>query len=223
MLKIITTKDHSPTLYSEKFNASYHSLFGAFQESELVYIHNGFRFFMHKMPSSINIFEVGWGTGLNGLLTFIEHQKNFYDTMVHYYAVEKFPVDKNIIENLFEYYPFSENIKIFQKMHFSENKISLSKNFILEKIFDDIFEVICKIPDNTIDVVYYDAFAPSAQPEMWSEKIFMDVYNKMKTNAVLVSFCANGSFKRILKKTGFKVEALKGAAGKREMTRAIKI
>ncbi|MEW6774359.1 MAG: tRNA (5-methylaminomethyl-2-thiouridine)(34)-methyltransferase MnmD [Bacteroidota bacterium] len=226
MPQIIITKDNSPTLFSEQFNAHYHSLFGAVKESQYVFVENGLKFFNQQHSKNaikiIKILEIGWGTGLNCFLTFLEHQSNFIHQHIEYISIEKYPLENGIISQLSECYPFQQNKKLFLTLHSRELRIQLHQNFILQKIILDINDALHQIKENSIDIIYYDAFAPSSQPEMWNYSIFEKLYLLMNTNAVLVTFCAKGEFKRMLKKIGFIVENPPGAAGKREMTRAIK-
>lgn len=223
MPQIIITKDNSPTIFSEQFNAHYHSLYGAVQESQYVFVENGLKFFYQQhSKKEIKILEIGWGTGLNCFLTILEHQRNFVHQHIEYIGIEKHPLENSIISELSECYPFHQNTELFLALHSKELKIQLHQNFVLQKILLDINDALHQIKDSSIDVIYYDAFAPSSQPEMWYYSIFEKLYLLMNTDAVLVTFCAKGEFKRMLKKIGFVVENPPGAAGKREMTRAIK-
>lgn len=223
MLRIVSTKDGSVTLYHTDKNAYYRSLFGAVQESEHVFLKNGLNYVIDKKTMLINILEVGFGTGLNCLLTFLEHEKNFSHKKILYIAIEKYLLNASMVSKLKEYSPFINHQKLFETIHSDKQEISISENFLLKKIAEDVFLALDKISMDTIDVVYYDAFSPLSQPEMWQEDIFLKIYKKLNQGGILVSYCAKGDFKRTLKKAGFKVETLKGAPGKREMTRAIKI
>jgi len=217
--KIILTKDNSPTIFDETLNATYHSINGALQESMHVFINNGLLNVITKY-SELNILEVGMGTGLNVLLSISECQK-FLDKKINYLAIEKFPLSKSIIDELSNYLPFKDFKNIFYQIH-SNNKEEFFENFKLIKFYEDVKMALNKIEEESIHLVYYDAFAPSSQPEMWNKEIFEKLFLKMKSLGVLVTFCAKGEFKRNLKSIGFVVESLPGANGKREMTRAIK-
>jgi tRNA U34 5-methylaminomethyl-2-thiouridine-forming methyltransferase MnmC len=217
--KIILTKDNSPTIFNETLNATYHSINGALQESMHVFINNGLLNILSK-HSELNILEVGMGTGLNVLLSIIESQK-FFDKKINYLAIEKFPLSKSIINELSNYWPFKDFKNIFYQIH-SNNIEEFSENFILIKFYEDVNKTLNKIEEESIHLVYYDAFAPSSQPEMWNKEIFEKLFLKIKSKGVLVTFCAKGEFKRNLKSIRFVVESLPGANGKREMTRAIK-
>lgn len=217
--KIILTKDNSPTLFNETLNASYHSINGALQESMHIFINNGLLNIISKY-SELNILEVGMGTGLNVLLSIIESQK-FFDKKINYLAIEKCPLSNSILTEVSNYLPFKDFKNIFYQIH-SNNKEEIIENFRLIKFYEDVHQALNKIEDESTHLVYYDAFAPSSQPEMWNKEIFEKLFMKMKSDGILVTFCAKGEFKRNLKSIGFVVESLPGANGKREMTRSIK-
>ncbi len=225
MLQIKITQDGSPTIYNSYVNAYYHSIYGALQESRYVYIEQGFLPILN-IKEKIKILEIGFGTGLNCFLTYKEWKKytitfNLLKD-IEYIGIEKYPLDNSIIERMKNYPPFDEDMNLFLELHYSKNNwIKLDNHFSLKVIHEDVVCISNKELNN-IDVVYYDAFAPAVQHEMWERNIFEVLYQKMNNNAVLTTFCAQGDFKRKLKSIGFVVESLKGAAGKREMTRAIK-
>lgn len=221
-MEIVLTKDHSPTLYNKDLKAHYHSLYGAVQESEYVFIKNGWEYVKNNFDV-INVLEIGLGSGMNCFLTYQKFLEEKNKKIVNYFGIEKFPLERAMIEKLSIYKPFSDNVSIFLKIHSSNLEVRLSENFLLKKIVADVKEALEKTEDNTIQLVYYDAFAPSSQPEMWKKELFEKVFAKMVSRGVLVTFCAKGQFKRDLKQIGFEVQTLKGAMGKREMTRGIKI
>lgn len=223
-MKIVLTQDNSPTIYSGQFKAYYHSVFGSVQESKHIFIENGLKYYLNKYKDlpNIRILEIGFGTGLNAFLSIEFIQKNFSRIKIEYVAVEKYPLENLVISELSKHYPFNQNEKLFLDLHSIQYAIKIHSQLLLTKIFDDVNAALLQLSENTLDVVYYDAFAPSAQPEMWRAEIFEQLFQKMKSNAVLVTFCAKGDFKRLLKSIRFLVESPKGAAGKREMTRAIK-
>lgn len=225
MMKIVITKDSTPTIFSPQFNAYYHSIFGSEQESRYVFIQNGFSYYIQQYPSlsTINILEVGFGTGLNCFLTYhYWNELKDIQPVIHYFAIEKYPLESFIIQRLANYLPFQNNKEFFYKMHQELNYITIQNNFNLHKIISDAKDKLIDIENNSLDVIYYDAFAPSTQAEMWEKQIFETLYTKLKTNGVLVTFCAKGQFKRDLKSIGFEIQSLPGALGKREMTRSIK-
>jgi tRNA U34 5-methylaminomethyl-2-thiouridine-forming methyltransferase MnmC len=216
---IIITTDGSHTLNVPGTAEHYHSVHGAIAESQHVYINAGLKFAL-KDNMQLNILEIGFGTGLNTLLTFIELAK--LNISCEYTAIEAFPLGEDIFSQL--NYPELLNVQpsIFLNMHYSKwnEKTEINPTFILHKINDDA----CKInfPVNTFHLVYFDAFAPAVQPEMWTKEIFSSIYTAMKDNAVLTTYCTKGDVKRTLKETGFTITKLPGPIGKREILRAIK-
>lgn len=219
-LKIVATNDGSASVFSEKFNQQYHSLHGAIQESMHVFINAGLHFKI-KSLNEISILEIGFGTGLNALLTLNEAIKS--NTKINFTTIEKYPLDNDIIERLNYGFIISmdNSSALLNQMHACEwNSLTLISNeFYLKKVKLD-FENIDFI--NEFDIIYFDAFAPNAQPELWTISMFEKMYNALKTNGILVTYCAKGEVKRNLKVAGFQIESLPGPVGKREMTRAIK-
>lgn len=216
-MEIEITKDGSSTLFIPEWNERYHSKNGALQESLYVYIEKGL-YYLEKQ--NIRILEIGFGTGLNVLLSMI-YQKN--STKISYTALEPFPIKKEIYENL--NYPFLEPLKnsqnIFIQLHELPEKTfyKVNENFHFIKYYQKIqeFETTEKW-----DLVYWDAFGPRVQPEMWSLELCQKIYDLLDINGIIVTYCSQGQFKRNLKQVGFKVEVLPGPPMKREMTRAIK-
>ncbi len=219
--KIITTADGSHTLLVEELGEHYHSTYGAIGESMHVYIENGLKqTFNNNNP--INVLEVGFGTGLNAFLTFIESTKRKIN--VNYTTIEPFPIDMKIISQL--NYPKMMNesflVNIFEQIHQVDwgKKIEISPYFTLFKINKKLQEV--DLIENTFHVIYFDAFAPDIQPELWTEEVFSKCFRLMKKNSILMTYSAKGSVKRALKSAGFSVNNLKGPVGKREITKAYK-
>ena len=170
---------------------------------------------------SIKILEMGFGTGLNALLTMMEADK--YRRSVSYNTVEAFPISLKSAQSLnyLDVLNIEKYRTQFDSMHSSDSldQLRLSKYFSFRKHLCKIEDLI---PQENYNVVYYDAFAPTTQPELWDEAMMKRIYDLLDEEAVFVSYCAKGSFKRALKAAGFIVEALPGPPGKREMTRAIK-
>jgi tRNA U34 5-methylaminomethyl-2-thiouridine-forming methyltransferase MnmC len=219
--RLVVTEDGSTSIFIEELDEHYHSIHGAMQESMHVFIEAGFRHKLNQLVQ-INILEIGFGTGLNALLTCLEaigpHQKIFYT------GIEKFPLSKEIQEQL-NYCTLIDHplcSERFNSMHSSVwgTSYSVSAQFSLLKLNMDIQEISF---DNQFDIIYFDAFAPSAQPELWTQDIFNAMYGALKNGGILVTYCAKGEVKRRMKHAGFTVEALPGPKGKREMTRASKI
>ncbi|MFO7842578.1 MAG: tRNA (5-methylaminomethyl-2-thiouridine)(34)-methyltransferase MnmD [Bacteroidales bacterium] len=217
-LKIIHTKDGSSTLYSPEFNEHYHSVFGAINESRHVFIDAGFNFLNVKM---IKIFEVGFGTGLNALLSYLQSVKK--DITVEYSAIELYPVTKDVIQQLNYTQFLSEEAKtIFYQLHkVSWNKrIKISNHFHLTKINHDFNDYLFTEKYN---LIFFDAFAPEKQPTLWSSQNFAKIHEAMDNHGVLTTYSSKGLVKQNLRNAGFQLERLKGPEGKRHMLRAIKI
>lgn len=219
MDKIIATEDGTPTIQSAKFGVTYHSIHGAIQETNTVFINAGLSY-KAQSCSALSVLGIGFGTGLNAFMTFLEAEKK--ELSIDYVGVEAYPLSSDIFTNL--NYPSLlnevEKKSIFLQMHQLENEYqNLSPNFkFLKKIahFEDLDY------HQVFDIIYYDAFAPNAQPELWEAPILAKMYKALKKEGVLATYCAKGVFKRTLKSVGFEVEGLPGPKGKREMTRAIK-
>lgn len=218
MIQLISTSDGSHTLYVPELGEHYHSIHGAVQESEFIFINNGFKF---CKADPVNIFEVGFGTGLNALLTSIISKSGKRE--VYYTAIEKYPLSKQIIASLNHHqFAGSDGREIFNKIHSApwNKNVNICTNFNLKKIKGDfIFEA----PPGKYDLIYFDAFGPDKQPEMWVREIFARIYSSLNNEGVLVTYSSKGEVKRNLKACGFEVKLLPGPPGKREMIRAIKI
>ena len=217
-LTTFITKDGSPTLYSSDFEAYYHSTHGALQESLHVYIDKGLIYQLKKIPNrTLDVLEYGFGTGLNALLTYKETLSR--KRKINYVGIEAYPVQWEIIENLD--YLDGSLLKDFQNLHdLNWNvKHQITPLFSLEKkqCFFEEFSA-----SEEFDLIYYDAFGPGTQAQLWEGNMLHFAFQSLRPNGVLVTFCAKGSFKRALKKIGFEVESVEGPPGKREMTRAIK-
>lgn len=214
-LKIITTQDGSHSLLNEQLNETYHSVHGAIQESLHVFIKHGL-VFVSQRKSSIHILEVGFGTGLNALLT-LQHSA----TSIQYTTLEAFPVEENIWMKL-NYVESEDSKKQFEQLHrarWNETE-NISSNFVLRKLHTTLQQVELEL--NQYDLIYFDAFAPNKQPEMWELPVLQKIANAMKSGGLFVTYCAKGQLKRDLKNAGLTVETLQGPPGKREMVRGVK-
>jgi tRNA U34 5-methylaminomethyl-2-thiouridine-forming methyltransferase MnmC len=217
--EVTLTDDGSHTVVSKLYKAEFHSTHGAIQESLHVFIQNGLNSSELNSCKALRILELGFGTGLNALLTLNKRG----DRKIYYHTIEKHPLPFSLVEklNYLNDLKYSSLTKAFHLMHQSsyEQEIQISENFKLFKQSGD-FEELALI--NTIDLIYHDAFAPSVDEKYWSEPFVRKLYHALHPGGVLVTYCAKGSFKRALRAAGFQVETLPGPPGKREMTKAIK-
>jgi len=239
-VELVVTGDGSHTLLHRQFNEHYHSTFGAITESEHVFIRSG----LHCFPenSDLTILEVGFGTGLNAFLTAREACLHGYH--INYIAIEPFPLTENLYHQLnypgliaFEdagsefqaihEAPFTNNLpsKNLRQSAFNLRKSARNKNagsigINLAKIRNKLENI--QLPEKIIDLVYFDAFSPEVQPEMWTEEIFIKIFHAMRSGGILVTYSAKGSVRRAIKNAGFAIEKLHGPPGKREITRAVK-
>jgi tRNA U34 5-methylaminomethyl-2-thiouridine-forming methyltransferase MnmC len=217
---IVTSQDGSHTVFSERFGFTYHSKFGAITESAHIFITAGLRY-RALMTKQIDILETGFGTGLNAFLTLLEAERR--NLTVHYTGLETFPIDDHDAQqlNYTELLKCPDRHRDFMTLHQCDwSKAHLiTPHFGFQKlqIAIETFEAVEKF-----DLIYFDAFAPQAQPELWTVDVMERMYHALRPEGVLVTYCAKGEFKRNLKKAGFEVEALSGPPGKREMTRALK-
>lgn len=225
MLKreLYTTADGSKSIYLPEWNEYYHSKKGALQEALHVFLKMGLEVAVtlsrKRTPQNprVAILEYGLGTGLNALLTAIHAPK---DVVIDYTAVEAYPVTTTEIEAM-DYGNMLDNHALYKQLHELpwECSQSLTETFNLTKFqkkFQDIQDV------NIYDCIYYDVFGPRVQPDLWSEDILFAAFNALKTNGVLVTYCAAGFVRRNMQKVGFTVERLQGPPGKREMLRGLK-
>jgi len=219
--EIRQTKDGSATLYVPKLNEHYHSINGALQESLHVFIRAGLDFKLEK-KDNVRLLEIGFGTGLNALLSL--QQVRLHGVRVQYDTLEKFPLSPDLIADM-HFEKFILNPELLDFLPFLHQApwhepVPVLPNFELRKIQADL--TTYELPENYYDLIYFDAFAPEKQPELWTDEIFRQLYHSLQAGGVLVSYCAKGSFKRSLKAAGFTVESLPGPIGKREMTRGLK-
>ncbi len=221
-LEIFETQDGSHSVLSHQFGVSYHSKYGAVQETRHVFVEAGL-FQQALTKSDLHILDVGFGTGLNAYLTLLEAQKR--NLSIRYDAIEKFPMPEEQVKqlNYADQIQASEEEKNwFESLHQSSwgDWYTVTPGFELRKHKLDIQSVDF---ENQFDLIYYDAFAPTAQPELWEEPVMERMQRALVPGGVLVTYCAKGAFKRTLKGLGFEVETLQGPPGKREMTRAIRV
>jgi tRNA U34 5-methylaminomethyl-2-thiouridine-forming methyltransferase MnmC len=210
------TADGSHTLYVPSLDEHYHSSAGAIQESRHVFIQAG----LHQLSKPrLRLLEVGFGTGLNALLTLLETEKES-GLALEYFAVERYPLPDDCLRMLnYAQLLCPEREALFSALHTAawDRPASISERFILHKIQGDIRT--CPLPE-AADLIYYDAFAPGKQAGMWTQEIFDRLYRSTAKGGLLTTYCAKGEVRRIMQKAGYSVERIPGPPGKREMLRA---
>lgn len=217
--EIIETEDGSKTIHLPGINESYHSIHGAVQEAKHVFIRSGLD---EMKKQDIHILEIGFGTGLNSILTFIERIKN--GKRIEYTGLEAFPISQEEMNDLgyFTLEDFSIHKDIYLKLHSVDwDKTSeISPNFSLLKLHQTLKDFAPN--SESYDLIYFDAFGPRVQSEMWTIEVFQKMYDSLKEEGVLVTYSAKGDVRRNMLSVGFEVEKIPGPPGKREMLRARK-
>ena len=216
--KIVSTADGSTTIQLEEWDEHYHSKHGAIQEAYHVFIKNGL---YSRSSSEIAILEMGFGTGLNALITYLEAEKN--NLRVNYVGMEAFPVPNKELEqlNYITELGVDHLESVFSGIHNSpwDQTVEISNFFSICKYQADFITLDHQLAFN---LIYFDAFGPRVQPELWTAVVFEKTYNALKSGGVLVTYSAKGSVRRAMQEVGFRVERLPGPPGKREMLRATK-
>jgi tRNA U34 5-methylaminomethyl-2-thiouridine-forming methyltransferase MnmC len=216
--KLIITSDGSHTIYVPELNEHYHSIHGAVQESNFIFINSGFE---TSSADPVNIFEVGFGTGLNALLTALKCCLGTRE--VNYTAIEKFPVDDSMLSSLNHHLFTVKTGKVISELIHSApwgKRTRICKNFNLLKINADITDITF---NEKYNLIYFDAFGPDKQPEIWTSKVFESIAAATEKDGIFVTYSAKGEVKRNLKACGFAVTLLPGPPGKRQIIRAVKI
>lgn len=226
-----TTEDGSLTLYTPRFGEHYHSTHGAVQESAHIYLGLGLRQRLEEWTeaegAALRCFEVGFGTGLNALLSWMEAERRH--RLIHYYSIERYPIPAKLYRQL--HYELStadalstaggaeDSHSALMRLHEAawDEDVTLSRYFVLHKISGDLNTL--PFP-SALDLVYYDAFSPESQPELWHEELFAQLRRCCRPGAILTTYCAKGEVRRRLERSGFSVERLPGPPGKREVLRA---
>lgn len=220
--QLITTEDGSHSLFVPHLNEHYHSSHGAIQESHHVYIHTGLD---ACNLQKINVLEIGFGTGLNAFLTLLESEKANRD--IHYTSLEFYPLKIEIAKQLNYAHQLSDKEKapLFLELHKAlwDETIEITPLFKLHKIETDFSNPNNLNTVTRFDVIYFDAFAPEKQPEMWTQQIFDKLFSLCNPNAIITTYCAKGVVRRMLQSAGFTVERLPGPPGKREILRGTKV
>lgn len=215
--RLITTEDGSSSIFLPELNENYHSTHGAVQESEHVFMKMGWE---KVIPgkSHVDILEIGFGTGLNAWLVLLDVKWNNRPT-THYTSLELYPVTYELARQL--NYSSAQESNTFMSMHEAEWNASvvLDPKFTLEKRQTDVHLFVS---ERKFDLIFFDAFAPKVQPEMWTKQVFDKMYTSLKQGGILVTYCAKGEVRRNMVAAGFTVERVPGPPGKREMLRATK-
>ena len=220
--EIRTTQDGSKTLYIKDLNENYHSHHGALQEANHVFIKNGLNLVNYY---EINILELGFGTGLNALVTINDFLKNDKNHVINYFTVEKYPVNIEEVSEL-DYGSSFEHPEIkdfYEKLHQCpwNEKTEILSGFFFTKFQCDFFDIENLVLPK-INLVYYDCFGARVQPDLWEDKIFKIVSDTMENEGLITTYSSKGSVRRILKDLNFEVEKKAGPPGKREMINAWK-
>ncbi|MBL0308336.1 MAG: tRNA (5-methylaminomethyl-2-thiouridine)(34)-methyltransferase MnmD [Bacteroidetes bacterium] len=226
-MKIITTGDQSHTIYSEEFQDTYHSTHGAIRESKHVYIQQGFDYRIADCKEktdnvTLRILEVGFGTGLNVLLTLLETDRQ--KVSVNYTTLESSPLSLETIHGL-NYADLlgCDCYQSYQTLHLCawNEPHPIKNHFTFTKTRCSVLEYTA--PDETFDIIYFDAFSPTTQPELWTDKMMRKMFAFTAPKGILVSYCSKVSFQKSLQSAGFRIEKIPGPPGKREMIRAHKV
>jgi tRNA U34 5-methylaminomethyl-2-thiouridine-forming methyltransferase MnmC len=217
MTQIIETSDGSHTIFIPEMNEHYHSIHGAVQESRHIFINSGMAY---CDANPLNIYEVGFGTGLNALLTAVKSGEAL--RVVNYTTIEKLVLNENIINSLnYKLFTGPKGPKLFELIHSApwNQMVNISKYFNLKKVVGDLTS---EPPVGKYNLIYFDAFGPDKQPEMWSREIFESIAAVTVKDGILVTYSAKGEVKRNLIACGFDVTLLPGPPGKRQIIRAVK-
>lgn len=213
--QIKTTGDQSKTVFIPGMNEHYHSTHGVVNEAQHVFIEAG----MNAVKAGpLSVLEIGFGTGLNAFMTFLEAERQ--QRKIRYTALEAHPLWWGLLKSL-DYPSILKAVEyapVFRGMHAApwQTPIAFGEYFVLDKLFDSVHHV--KLTDK-YNVIYFDAFGPDKQPDMWTDSVFEKMFKALLPGGILVTYSAKGEVKRTMKRAGFEVEALPGPPGKREMTR----
>jgi tRNA U34 5-methylaminomethyl-2-thiouridine-forming methyltransferase MnmC len=223
--KLILTSDGSHTILLPELNVTYHSIHGALQESKHVFIEAGLKSLNPARKTIVNIFEMGFGTGLNTLLTMIEAEN--LTRAIHYEAIEQFPLGNTEIGSL-NYCKQLDREDLqpaFEQLHHCEceKQIELTSRFTFKKLQANLLNFgtpeTCLSGRQAFELIYFDAFAPNVQPELWTKEIFDKMFEMLEPGGILVTYCSKSDVRRAMQAAGFTVEKLPGPKGKREIIR----
>lgn len=218
-LRVIDTADGSHSILNTDLNETYHSVHGAVRESTHVFIDQGLRMAMVRFPGrQLKILEIGFGTGLNAMLTLLEAARD--QLSIYYETWEKHPLPSALIDQL-NYGTVLGEPEVFSSIHGAawDSRTKLNSHF---ELFKRERDVLVQPVEERFDLIYYDAFAPSKQPELWTSPVLSKITEPLVPGGIWVTYCAKGQVKRDLAALGLTVETLPGPPGKKEMTRATK-
>ncbi|MFA6199794.1 MAG: tRNA (5-methylaminomethyl-2-thiouridine)(34)-methyltransferase MnmD [Bacteroidales bacterium] len=217
-IEVLITEDGSSSLRRKDLGEGYHSTFGAIAEGVHIFINAGLRNI--EKHSLINILEIGFGTGLNAILTLDYSNKE--NQNIYYETIEKYPLSKEIISqlNYGKVLSLEEEFLNIHSVSWNENA-EINNLFSIHKIDKPAENLNYKA--NFFDIIYFDAFAPQFEENLWQQEMFTKLYSSLKEGGLLVTYCCKGDVKRALKASGFQIEKLPGPKGKREILRAKKI
>ena len=221
---VLVTADGSHTIAIPEMGVTYHSSHGAIQESMHVFIKSGLHYFLEhiKEPGAISIFEMGFGTGLNTLLTLSEAEKNQH--RIYYETIEPYPLEAPTFKllNYCEALKRPDLKELFAQMHECawNTTVAITPHFSFKKINTSLPDYTA---DKSFNIIYFDAFAPDIQPDLWTAAIFKKLYNSMQENAVLTTYCSKSIVRKAMAEAGLKVEKITGPPHKREIVRAMKL
>lgn len=221
-LEFKITGDNSHTLLVKELNETYHSTKGAINEALHVFMQKGlYDYIQRTQPKKISVFEVGFGTGLNAHLAHCFAKE--HNIAIDYVSIEAHPLEISLVAQLNYTDLIPSDKSTYLKLHEVEwdNPVVIDEYFTLTKLHQELKDV--ELENNFFDVVFFDAFAPDIQPELWTKEVFELMHNKLKEGGTLVTYCAKGIVKRTIKEVGFNLETLAGPPGKREMIRALKV
>jgi tRNA U34 5-methylaminomethyl-2-thiouridine-forming methyltransferase MnmC len=219
-LRVISTADGSSSVLNIRLNETYHSTHGAIQESQFIFIDRGLDFVVQLQKlQEVKILEIGFGTGLNALLSL--HYAEASKKNIYFETLEAYPIDESVWSKL-NYPTKTKDKKGLQELHLAnwEEPKKISTHFSLHKREGLLQETLFR--ENHFVVVFFDAFAPATQPELWEKEMLSKVVHALVPSGVFITYCAKGQLKRDLKALGMTVEKLAGPPGKREIIRGIK-
>ena len=225
--QIIITEDGSHTVSIPEWGVTYHSVYGAVRESQHVFIEAGLRQFRSPGYSTLKVFEMGLGTGLNALLALAEAEKT--KQSIYYEAVELFPLSVEEINSL-NYCRILHRVdlqKTFELLHSCDwqKEIAIHPNFIFKKLKSDLLHLPpTEFPKSeTFEIIFFDAFDPNIQPELWTKEIFDKMFSVLRPGGILVTYSSRAQVRRAMQAAGFRVEKIPGPPRKREIVRAEKL